>query len=907
MKFASMLSAAAFAGAVAPPRISLDLVGTNAYQLDSPTFREHDQGLTQNDGTKVMSRQDWTEKCSAKRYCSEAGTCASSDSANWVYTGPANCPFPVAKAYDHQDGEVEQVVTRVFIVDLEGAPQTDELLNFDPATSIQWTKRSTYLFKYDASDSAGNHAEQVVFALILNDDEAPTFQEACADGSTFLGAVSVEASSEWSLCQSTAYDNVDDLIDESNVEYKVEYLDESRDDQEFFATTHNTCGSFQSYVGEHSKSNQEFSDYATAAAYMSTDFVGRYLVTVQTSDTAGMYGQNSQNNAQSRQQAILIKDSAAPSISLAGSDPATVECRKGEEGNAYTPTPDSCSDSLDSESLGYQLPVTTTYTDTATNSAATCATSCPSKDTPELKPCAGIVAELAKIGTHEISYTCSDFAGNTAETKTRTVNTVDILKPTIALVAETTKTHLVGESDTVTYHADNECKFDAEGKHIEDTGISKIFASKADQIYAEDSCDASISSDSVEMSWGDREFNCRVIGDYIRTYSVSDASANSETRTRTFSVIDIDQPTIAVIGSDEVLEASRDTEYTDQGATCSDLVDAELSHAVEVSGMVVNMRVPGTYTIAYDCEDLSGNTAVQQTRDVIVEDTTDPELTLVGAKINYVEAGFAYVDSGATATDTLDGDITDTIWKDGDTVSTSNAFYSARSCQQIYNMDKTVLTGPYEITAEVDGEFKKIGVNCIFYNGKGYTYHIHTSGAPGTCTELGLVSALSGEIFDEVMAYLFVHYPVEASFIGNQNDYICTVDESATELQQLQSAATNVAATDTGAQSGRYVIQYGVSDAAANAAIAIFRTVIVKDTLPPVITLTLNQKLIHKSASDQKGIGGEDNTAADHISFMAESTTSVNGWVVGAVASAVAGVALLGFSRRQAAVTSVPV
>ena len=40
---------------------------------------------------------------------------------------------------------------------------------------------------------------------------------------------------------------------------------------------------------------------------------------------------------------------------------------------------------------------------------------------------------------------------------------------------------------------------------------------------------------------------------------------------------------------------------------------------------------------------------------------------------------------------------------------------------------------------------------------------------------------------------------------------------------------------------------------------------------------------------------------------MAEQTSSVNGWVIGAVASAVAGVALLGLSRRSPVVTSVPV
>merc|ERR1711881_167399 len=80
------------------------------------------------------------------------------------------------------------------------------------------------------------------------------------------------------------------------------------------------------------------------------------------------------------------------------------------------------------------------------------------------------------------------------------------------------------------------------------------------------------------------------------------------------------------------------------------------------------------------------------------------------------------------------------------------------------------------------------------------------------------------------------------------------------------------------------------------------RTVTIVDTLRPVIELKYNSQVIHQSAK-------EFSLPAD--SFMAEeaSTSSVNGWVVGAVASAVSGLALLGYSLRKSApvATSVPV
>merc|ERR1712072_123348 len=125
----------------------------------------------------------------------------------------------------------------------------------------------------------------------------------------------------------------------------------------------------------------------------------------------------------------------------------------------------------------------------------------------------------------------------------------------------------------------------------------------------------------------------------------------------------------------------------------------------------------------------------------------------------------------------------------------------------------------------------------------------------------------------------------------------------------------------TRAEAGKYVIFYHVSDKAGNKECKTQkRTVTVRDTLPPVITLHLKKKLIHISASSQKGISGQANPAVKRGKnpflaksykpssvvpnrFMAEqSTSSVNGWVIGAVASAVTGVALLAMTRKTTTV-----
>ena len=106
-----------------------------------------------------------------------------------------------------------------------------------------------------------------------------------------------------------------------------------------------------------------------------------------------------------------------------------------------------------------------------------------------------------------------------------------------------------------------------------------------------------------------------------------------------------------------------------------------------------------------------------------------------------------------------------------------------------------------------------------------------------------------------------------------------------------------------------------------------FRLVKVQDTLRPVITLKYKGSVVAKGTHDLSGVGETTNpkyeadTKSDtdatlnykdpgtaHSLMAEETTSSVNGWVLGAIASAVAGLALLGYSTRRTAVaTSVPV
>jgi hypothetical protein len=172
----------------------------------------------------------------------------------------------------------------------------------------------------------------------------------------------------------------------------------------------------------------------------------------------------------------------------------------------------------------------------------------------------------------------------------------------------------------------------------------------------------------------DAEFNMLKPGTYYLKYSCADESGSTTSACRTFINVDKTKPVITVLEAANQndgtfhIEASRDNNYVDAGATCSDMIDGNISQDVEVSGDVVNMAAVGTYIINYNCEDSAGQTAYPATRTVIVEDTTcpscaAPNLSVEGGVVvpTIVEASFPYTEDASTCTDTLDGALPDAV------------------------------------------------------------------------------------------------------------------------------------------------------------------------------------------------------------------------------------------------------
>jgi len=288
------------------------------------------------------------------------------------------------------------------------------------------------------------------------------------------------------------------------------------------------------------------------------------------------------------------------------------------------------------------------------------------------------------------------------------------------------------------------------------------------------------------------------VGSYTVTYSATDAAGNIGTATRIVNIIDTTKPIITIIG-DNPATAEFGLTYTDAGATASDLS----GDVTVITSGSVNTNVIGSYTLTYSATDASGNTGTSS-RTIIVQDTTGPQITILGNNpqtvelVQYDPPSSIYKDTAGAISDGGEEIFTDEIDVDNTAIGTYFVYYSATDtsgnkstvARTVYVVDTTAPrvtlysngSTSDEVTVELGSTFVSSGA-----------YATDISMSTGFDTDLGIEVTVTGTVdTSTVGTYTLTYTATDAS--GNVGTAIETVNVVDTTAPVFTSSATFSAA-----------------------------------------------------------------------------------------------------------------
>ncbi len=152
---------------------------------------------------------------------------------------------------------------------------------------------------------------------------------------------------------------------------------------------------------------------------------------------------------------------------------------------------------------------------------------------------------------------------------------------------------------------------------------------------------------------GEVDFN--KVGSYQVEYTIP-TMFGDYTKEQTIEIVDTTSPVITLEGN-EIEKIGYKKEYQDAGYTVTDNSDEDLQDKVTVNKEEVSNQ---EYKLIYTVEDSSHNIATV-TRTIELIDDEAPEIKLKGNSKITLEVNAKYQEEGATATDEIDGDLTDKI------------------------------------------------------------------------------------------------------------------------------------------------------------------------------------------------------------------------------------------------------
>eukprot|EP00966_Prymnesium_polylepis_P097710 2263203-Prymnesium_polylepis.1 len=271
-------------------------------------------------------------------------------------------------------------------------------------------------------------------------------------------------------------------------------------------------------------------------------------------------------------------------------------------------------------------------------------------------------------------------------------------------------------------------------------------------------------------------------------YDVSDAQSNAATtKYRMITVSDTSSPSISLTGGTVTVERSVGS-YSEPGYSATDGT-VDLTSRVTVTNNL-NTSATGDYYYHYDVTDSSGNIATRVSRLIQVRDTRAPVVTVSGGT-QYVERYSTYNDPGASAND------------DGTSVSVST-----------FNPVNTSDVDTYTVT---------------------YTA-TDSSGNQGSATRTVHVQDNTNPVVTLNRSDLNPYYIEVATENYTEHSATAVDGNGGPSLSVSTSGSVNTNATAT------YYIYYTATDSTGKSVQAT-RTVIVRDTVAPVISLIGNSSV----------------------------------------------------------------
>ncbi len=145
------------------------------------------------------------------------------------------------------------------------------------------------------------------------------------------------------------------------------------------------------------------------------------------------------------------------------------------------------------------------------------------------------------------------------------------------------------------------------------------------------------------------------VGSYTVVYKFTHGK-KTYTATRNIHIVDNVAPQITLNGASEVTVSALHL-YKEESAVVTDNYDTEIASKLETAQ---KQNEDGSYEVRYSVKDASGNSA-EAVRRIIIKDIVAPAITLNGGKSVVLLLGDTYTESGFSANDDLDGNITSRV------------------------------------------------------------------------------------------------------------------------------------------------------------------------------------------------------------------------------------------------------